>query len=1412
MASMSVSGVVSGMDWESMISSIIESAQKPAMVQVNKRTNLQNKKSLFEEMKVTMNSIQSSLSPLKLPSTYKAKEIEIERIDTTGSYKGVLTATVNADAAVNVYDLEVKQLARAQTNRSTQINASTLKNTLGSLESSKIYITAGNQKIGVDVYNTDSLDSLKSRINTTLKTLTVPVGVTASVVDNRLILKSDSTGLGTTSVSGTASKTYNSSGYTDLSTIITNTDAGLSVNIVVDDANAENLKVRSGSSSYTIHKDYEIVNNQIRWKQYEDTNEVKLGDSLSAKYTMGKGDVYAKTVKRGSDDSDTLSLDFDIIDKGTLSQRMKIQGTKTTTQSTETEEVYSLSDDQEVGTTSTDTDEDGNLITTTVTISESTDDDGDTVYSITTTKTLTETIDYVYGKDFTYEDGKITWLEQESETNEPDSYTVSFSEDASVNYSASGTRSSSSDDDIGFDASEFNTAYKKATGSDVPTITIKGSDGVIRTYLDPADRSLFNLTDENGTEYEYGRDYVVRVKDDGSGYTLSWFASEDTTGDGTIDASDANVAVSAYIQEKNISTLNFQKAPDTDVGYTFGFSSTGTNEYSASVNASDEDKSLANLFEDLTLDESDYSNIVIKNGSKTYTYGRDYTINDEGAIEWLPKYNVVSNEPEEFTVSYSNNSYLSNIISKAVTATGGTEIEVTSLFSDDTNTGLDYLNSLYYDETGENLDTYDYSADNNIKIIDQFNKDNPFKLNIGGTEYEYGKDFVLRTGEDSSNPQLFISFARTSVTGTETDYYKDYKQHLIDDESYSESDFTSTNAAPANGTSFDFQVYKESSINETYDSTSDDDSLLSEIITAAKGDYDNLVLTDADGKTYTYVSSESDLDEDSFTIVDGKIKWYETTEEATLTTTNAPDTKAEYTVYYESFAGVEVTAESSGEDVQELKLTNDYGKLSDSSGSTYLSYEQILKDINSKLTTESEQDDVDEALEDYFSITDADGYTYTYGTDFIITMGSEDSSGQHKANIEWLTGGPSSGTEFTISYTGRGEGGGEVFTMDKAVTRSNSDVIIGGSPVYSEFQAGTTTITQGSKTFYEGYDFEVGTNDDGNVLINWKTGTDWEWYFPKSGASSSYTINLTTADGTEKTFTATRGYEDTLDLRNFGFSTVSDNGTLNSITYGITTYDLTSSATNEDGKTAADLVKETLGINLNEGTNGGVKVYNFDWVTPTLTTREGLPGYGDEISIEYEYNTNTFTLSDDGDGVVDLLGLNSDVTEAQNAILVLDGEEVERDLNNIGESYGNELIKGMTINLKGVGEVSMDVSHDAEKAVESIQTFVDNYNSLMSWINTRMTESQVDEDTAATIDSDDFRMRWGLLHGNSLLRNTKSQMRDTVAQNFTFSFTSRNSPGFSKLVPVLPENKNIASTFMFIALTSDLASNKFTRL
>ena len=294
----------------------------------------------------------------------------------------------------------------------------------------------------------------------------------------------------------------------------------------------------------------------------------------------------------------------------------------------------------------------------------------------------------------------------------------------------------------------------------------------------------------------------------------------------------------------------------------------------------------------------------------------------------------------------------------------------------------------------------------------------------------------------------------------------------------------------------------------------------------------------------------------------------------------------------------------------------------------------------------------------------------------------------------------------------------------------------------------------------------------------------YEWYYPSSG--SSYTVNHTDTDGNETTFSGYRSGTTTLNMADLGIP--SGKGSL-SVQYGDgIAYNLNadySDLTEEDGTTytANDAIKAAYAFTVNETSlfsdGENVKGYTFNWYSGTKTTRSNMPSYGDEISIEYEYDANSFSLSDDGDGLLDALGLTDEenITEAHNAIILLDGNEIQRDSNDIGEAYGNEIsnLKGVTLNLKGLGEVSLDVYHDAEKAIEAITTFKDSYNDLMTWMNTRMTESAVDEDTAATIDSDDFRMRWGLLHGNALLRNAKSSMRNLTSQAFNFSFTQRDS-------------------------------------
>jgi flagellar capping protein FliD len=226
----------------------------------------------------------------------------------------------------------------------------------------------------------------------------------------------------------------------------------------------------------------------------------------------------------------------------------------------------------------------------------------------------------------------------------------------------------------------------------------------------------------------------------------------------------------------------------------------------------------------------------------------------------------------------------------------------------------------------------------------------------------------------------------------------------------------------------------------------------------------------------------------------------------------------------------------------------------------------------------------------------------------------------------------------------------------------------------------------------------------------------------------------------------------------------------------------------------------------------------IEWYTPTGAPTSHLPAApnsGTAYTLTYSYDTNIFSLSDNGNGFLAALGLDltddEHYTAAQDAVMMLDGERVTRSSNNIGASYDNELIKGMTIELKGLGHVSLDVSQDAEQAVKGLQSFVEQYNAVIEWINTRLTEKELDESKKATIDSDDFRMRWGLLNGSSLLRDSKNTLRRLTSQSYFVPYsekTSRNAvygtmvqngimnaasfsvsvPGTSVTIPVDPDD------------------------
>lgn len=382
------------------------------------------------------------------------------------------------------------------------------------------------------------------------------------------------------------------------------------------------------------------------------------------------------------------------------------------------------------------------------------------------------------------------------------------------------------------------------------------------------------------------------------------------------------------------------------------------------------------------------------------------------------------------------------------------------------------------------------------------------------------------------------------------------------------------------------------------------------------------------------------------------------------------------------------------------------------------------------------------------SIKDKNGVSYQYGTDFKIEGKS----------VKWLgPNRPEEGVAYKVTYNPVDD---EEFTLN--VKRGAEDEVTGSA--YADFVGGKSVIKQGGRTYVQGEDFDV-VSDGGSpakAVVRWRPEAGWN----APGPGTTYDLELTKADGTTQTFSVTRANEDKLTMKEWGF------------TMATGTIDPTATYVYQDPPT-------TFGAGTFSVSKIG-DVFHLSWAQPStppvLRMKDGkpiTPRSGDEYTVEYKHEKNTFTLSDDGTGILSALGLDrkdeAHYTAAEDAEMILNGEKVTRSSNKIGPEYKNELLKGVTMELKGLGHVSMDISHDLEASVKAIQAFTEAYNDVMKWINVKSSEKAVDETKKATLPENDFRMKWGLLFGNSLLREAKGRMRRSVTQTFTHTFKQRKS-------------------------------------
>lgn len=99
---------------------------------------------------------------------------------------------------------------------------------------------------------------------------------------------------------------------------------------------------------------------------------------------------------------------------------------------------------------------------------------------------------------------------------------------------------------------------------------------------------------------------------------------------------------------------------------------------------------------------------------------------------------------------------------------------------------------------------------------------------------------------------------------------------------------------------------------------------------------------------------------------------------------------------------------------------------------------------------------------------------------------------------------------------------------------------------------------------------------------------------------------------------------------------------------------------------------------------------------------------------------------------------------AQDALLTLDGVAITKTSNTI-----DDIISGVTLTLESVGTGSINISTDTAEITTQIESFVDEFNSIIEFINAN-----------TTFDSESFET--GLLFGNSAVQSIESRLRGII--------------------------------------------------
>ena len=175
----SVSGLGSGLDWENIISQLMQIERRPVTLLETRKSDYESRLEAFSTVNTKLFSLKTQADSLKTASTFHAHTA-------SSSDETVVTATATAAASIGTYSISVSNLASAH-----KIRSDSFSDTTTALNLSGDIIING-KLITLDA--NDSLATIKNRINSADADVTATI-LDVSSTEHYLILTSQDTGV-----------------------------------------------------------------------------------------------------------------------------------------------------------------------------------------------------------------------------------------------------------------------------------------------------------------------------------------------------------------------------------------------------------------------------------------------------------------------------------------------------------------------------------------------------------------------------------------------------------------------------------------------------------------------------------------------------------------------------------------------------------------------------------------------------------------------------------------------------------------------------------------------------------------------------------------------------------------------------------------------------------------------------------------------------------------------------------------------------------------------------------------------------------------------------------------------------------------------------------------------------------------